>query len=98
MPFLNYVATVPTACGIETFHKSHAGLLNSHELQQYLPLAVLKLVVPYHPIERVLLVAIVPTVHGIETFFWKHREYINRKLVATAYGMRRRVCGSRGAK
>ena len=37
------VATVLTVYGIETFHKSHAGLLNSHELQQYLPLAVLKL-------------------------------------------------------
>ena len=43
-------------------------------------------------------VATVLTVHGIETFFWKHRKHINRKLVATAYGMRRRVRDGRGAK
>ena len=36
-------------------------------------------------------VTTVLTVYGIETFFWKHREHINRKLVAIAYGMRRRV-------
>ena len=44
------VATVLTACGIETLLQSHLQR-DIHTLQQYLPLAVLK---PYHtaPLER----------------------------------------------
>ena len=37
------VATVLTACGIETITKNKALAIDIYKLQQYLPLAVLKL-------------------------------------------------------
>ena len=71
---------------------------NNNTLQQHLPSTVLKPIRTNECVSTFYVVAIAPTVYGIETFFWKHREHINRKLVATAYGMRRRVRDSREAE
>ena len=62
------VATVPTACGIETLYPTSYQLKSLYLLQQYLPLAVLK-----HRLWEDFLkvgaqdVATVPTACGIET-------------------------------
>ena len=63
------VATVLTACGIETFEKTPKKFLPSLDwLQQYLPLAVLKLAALHATfVVLVLLVATVLTACGIET-------------------------------
>ena len=62
------VATVLTACGIETWHPSLAFQFKCKWLQQYLPLAVLKL---FRLVLMVRLwqVATVLTACGIETFY-----------------------------
>ena len=63
------VATVLTACGIETIIKTST-VANSFLLQQYLPLAVLK---PHNDIEHFVfesLVATVLTACGIETYYF----------------------------
>ena len=60
------VATVPTACGIET-QLAVASMLMRLVLQQYLPLAVLKLFCIIHIIMNFIWVATVPTACGIET-------------------------------
>ena len=62
------VATVLTACGIETIEVLIPPLVASCKLQQYLPLAVLKLSIPlsFNP-EYSKEVATVLTACGIET-------------------------------
>ena len=61
------VATVLTACGIETnFHSTK--LQKSFGLQQCLPLAVLKLVQDIYTTQQMLNVATVLTACGIETY------------------------------
>ena len=62
------VATVLTACGIETYGNAVFKLLTVTPLQQYLPLAVLKLAALHATfVVLVLLVATVLTACGIET-------------------------------
>ena len=63
---LEGVATVPTACGIETFLPPLS--CGMFQLQQCLPLAVLKLLNSSLPSKSKPLVATVPTACGIETF------------------------------
>ena len=60
------VATVLTACGIETMKYTHLCDLFQSQLQQYLPLAVLKLS-PLMNNTKKLHVATVLTACGIET-------------------------------
>ena len=61
------VATVLTACGIETFHLPSLHEVESSLLQQYLPLAVLKLNIFDLFVIRTDIVATVLTACGIET-------------------------------
>ena len=75
------VATVPTACGIETIIKDR--LVGMSKLQQYLPLAVLK---PTNArvISLILsFVATVPTACGIETEISLEQQFCDVKSVAT---------------
>ena len=67
LPILLLVATVPTACGIETL-KYFCFYATISKLQQYLPLAVLKLFLGMKRAVKNLLVATVPTACGIETY------------------------------
>ena len=60
------VATVPTACGIETLQQDNIESCTV-SLQQYLPLAVLKLVLSTFICSSNIFVATVPTACGIET-------------------------------
>ena len=60
------VATVLTACGIETFSNMHKSISHMKMLQQYLPLAVLKLKIAIEN-HLNLDVATVLTACGIET-------------------------------
>ena len=62
----NTVATVLTACGIETT-RYYQYLLYGIALQQYLPLAVLKLKLILHKLNFFTNVATVLTACGIET-------------------------------
>ena len=61
-----FVATAPTACGIETTQHRFLVLSLTRELQQHLPLAVLKLTTILLS-GFFLLVATAPTACGIET-------------------------------
>ena len=67
------VATVLTACGIETMYKYHTTHHHLRQLQQYLPLAVLK---PIHESNvdagNLRPVATVLTACGIETLVVIH--------------------------
>ena len=82
------VATVPTACGIETFYAKHLSWIT--KLQQYLPLAVLKLE-NYQNSENTLnIVATVPTACGIETrtkILWMWLDIQSVATVPTACGI-----------
>ena len=61
------VATVLTACGIETQSTMHTYRNNFQRLQQYLPLAVLKLMFAKIALTCFFIVATVLTACGIET-------------------------------
>ena len=71
------VATVLTACGIETSAAPLNRGVTSTTLQQYLPLAVLK-PKELKPLNFAFLVATVLTACGIETFKRLHVNYINK--------------------
>ena len=93
------VATVPTACGIETLWKYTPNIWHTpFWLQQYLPLAVLKLehVLVRH-IQK-LKVATVPTACGIETICSSTVVVVNFNNVATvptACGIETHYCNQR---
>ena len=82
------VATVPTACGIETI----VSTLYSHErirrLQQYLPLAVLKLYRETFAIIGFMFVATVPTACGIETTLIEIDDMYQRRSCNSIYCLR----------
>ena len=62
-----WVATVLTACGIETFHACSLFFSSFVRLQQCLPLAVLKHFILLQPLALLPKVATVLTACGIET-------------------------------
>ena len=80
----NSVATVPTACGIETANYNEVVFLKVYLLQQCLPLAVLKLFSSQDKcMASLCLVATVPTACGIETFVDSRTAIVSASLVAT---------------
>ena len=64
------VATVLTACGIETLVELKVSDMHCLMLQQCLPLAVLKRATSYTLFSSGLIVATVLTACGIETLLW----------------------------
>ena len=77
------VATVPTACGIETIVTSSTEQIFTVLLQQYLPLAVLKPSFVMRNTSPSSFVATVPTACGIETCSLNRIEALKLCRVAT---------------
>ena len=72
------VATVLTACGIETCFFGNGNSIPSSGLQQYLPLAVLKLFKIRESVKKQYDVATVLTACGIETSHQTTPNIVNR--------------------
>ena len=88
-----HVATVPTACGIETAMTKSLVRDIAPELQQYLPLAVLKLSLINTESLQFVAVATVPTACGIETMVQPTKNQNTRKVatVPTACGIETKI-------
>ena len=89
------VATVLTACGIETINGRKEDCENTTKLQQYLPLAVLKLNIINELIVAFTRVATVLTACGIETRYIPFAKESTSNQVATvltACGIETETC------